>query len=124
MKKTITIIFLFFAFVLFSGFSLSFGNNIDRSEPLKYKVSRRVNTVYLNLKKGNVYHTSDFCLVEEELLGLSRKSFIEITEYEAVLRGFVKCPDCYNYKSKLYDIQHTVDNIESTVDDIYKILDN
>ena len=117
MKKKILIFACFLsAFFLLSGFSFSFGKGIDRSEQLKYKVSRRVNVVYVNLQHGNVYHDSKFCNVEEELLGIS--SFIEITEYEAVLRGFLRCPDCMAIaeQSTLYNVSDTVDKIYYNID--------
>lgn len=117
MKKKFLIFACFLsAFFLLSGFSFSFGKGIDRSEQLKYKVSRMVNVVYVNLQHGNVYHAWEWCNVEEELLGI--KSFIEITEYEAVLRGFIRCPDCMEIakQSTLYSTSKTVDTIYYNMD--------
>ena len=99
---------------LFAGLSI---DQIDRSSTLKYPISKRsfdVNTVYINLKKGNVFHESKRCRLEESLLGISKDSFIEISEYEAILRGFERCPSCYEYatSSDISYLEYEIDNLK------------
>ena len=103
---------------------------IDRSTPLMYPVNNigsKVDKVYVLLEKGYAYHNYHSCDTENKLLGTSRKSFVEMTEYEAILRGFFECPDCTDRAEDidvLYvdDIKDTVDDIESMVEDIYNAL--
>lgn len=100
---------------------------IDRSSTIKYPGNGRsfsVNSVYLNLKKGHVFHAQDRCNVERELLGIDNGSYIEMSEYEAILRGFERCPNCYEYalSSDVISIEYSVDRIESTLDDLVEAL--
>lgn len=101
----------------FAGVSI---NPIDRSNALKYPIQKKsfdVNVVYINVKKGNVFHESKRCRLEESLLGINKDSFIEISEYEAILRGFERCPSCYEYATS-----RDVSSIEYEIDDIIDYL--
>lgn len=123
MKRFLLILISIFCFVFLSGFAFSFSGGIDRSENLKYPMPKHgfVTTVFLNLKHGNVYHERIRCDVEEILLGLDADDNIEMTKYEAVLRGFTKCPECTDLTdSSLYNIESTLGSIEQVVDIIYE----
>lgn len=120
-NKILIVAFLLSAFLLLSGFTFSVGDGIDRSEKMMFpEIPLGVEKVYVNIKFGNVYHRSKHCDVEEVLLGLSTKDNTLMTAYEAVLRGFVACPDCH---STVSDIYYDIDDILNTVESIYDILD-
>lgn len=117
MKKATFILLLVGCLFLLSGFS--FGNDgIDRSETIKFpNATARVDQVYVCLKSGYAYHNSNTCSTEKELLGIDRKSFVEITEYEAIMRGFFECPDCSD-RAEYADVLW-IDEIHSMLDDLY-----
>lgn len=102
---------------IFIGLSM---DTIDRRSSLKYQNKDkygRVSMVYVNTKKGNVFHSDSFCRLEEYLLGIDHNSFTEMSEYEAILRGFERCPECYKYatSSDVYGIEYSIQDIEDAL---------
>ena len=115
----IVVLFAGIAIGLFIGLSIDI---VDRRSSLKYPNKDkygRVSMVYVNTKKGNVFHSDSFCKLEEYLLGIDRNSFTEMSEYEAILRGFKRCPDCYKYatSSDVYGIEYSIQDIEDALKD-------
>lgn len=101
----------------FSGVSFS---PIDRNSTIKYPITKNsyaVDTVYVNLKSGNVFHKKASCRLEEQLLKVSNDLFIEISEYEAILRRFERCPSCYQYatSSDVYSLEYEIDDLIDTM---------
>lgn len=119
MYKALCLILLsviaFFCITGYTPKSSSINYRIDRTPELKYDIDLFVNKVYLNIEKSNVYHNSKHCRTEEILIGVKYDSFIKMTEYEAVLRGFKECPDCRHdlEYGDLVDIENAVQEIQS-----------
>ena len=121
MKKVLFVIILLSSFIIFSGFTFNIGDTVDRSMPIKYpNIPRNADTVYVFMEKGYAYHNSRNCNTESELLGLNKKEYLEILEYEARLRGFFECPDCTDRAERL-DVYY-IDDIYEKIDDIYDAL--
>lgn len=113
--------------VLFVGLIVGFlfgvyAKPIDRIGAVRYPISnlpRDVKTVYVNISKGNVFHKRKSCRTETSILGIEKNSYSEISEYEAILRGFDRCPDCYEYatSSDVYGIEYSIQDIEDALKD-------
>lgn len=114
MRKLLTV---FVVFLMFSSDALA-APKIDRSKSILYPISGAslMNTVFVSIESGYAYHHSKRCTTETKILRLSKEDFTEITEYEALLRGYFECPDCSD-DLKYYDVDE-IDSISSTVDDI------
>lgn len=69
----------------------------------------RATMVTVNLQKGIYYHTHKRCQAMEwlELSWDYQSEFVEMTIYEAELRGFQKCPEC-DYR-----------NVDKKIDEVY-----
>lgn len=106
---------------LIVGFLLGvYAKPIDRIGAVRYPISnlpRDVKTVYVNIAKGNVFHKRKSCRTETSILGIDKNSYSEISEYEAILRGFERCPDCYEYatSSDVYGIEYSLQDIEDAL---------
>ena len=70
-----------------------------------------------SLSKNCEYRT----LIEEYLTG-KETHFKEISEYEANRRGFFKCPECYDSRSALYEIESDIESLKDSVYDLYPLV--
>ena len=120
MKRAICVLLFALCFIFLSGFSSAglFGDKINRTaNPLFPRDSRFIEKAYVHLEKGYAYHISKHCDTEEQLLGLKWDALTEMSEYEAIYRGFFKCPDCAALRTlDKYDIETIIeDTVESAI---------
>lgn len=115
MKKAICMAILVACVLFLSGFGF-FKDDVNRTQNALFpRDVLGVEEAYVHLEKGYAYHTFQFCDTEESLLGLKWDGLTEMTEYEAIYRGFFKCPDCASLRTlDQYDIE-TI--IEETVEE-------
>ena len=78
----------------------------------------KLSTVKVHLEYGYAYHYTDYfnrCRTELVLLGINSNEYTEISEYEAILRGFICCPDCE--ANKTWDtLKSIASSIESSIE--------
>ncbi len=98
-------------------------DGIDRSSFVYYNSikSSQGNIVYVDMKEGYAYHSRKTCTIEEYLTG-KETHFKEISEYEANRRGFFKCPECYDSRSALYEIESDIESLKDSVYDLYPLV--
>ncbi len=106
MKKVFCILLIMLCFVFLTGFSgiSLFSDKVNRTqEALFPRGILRIENAYVHLEKGYAYHFYQSCDAEELLLNLGWREMTEMSEYEAIYRGFFKCPDC----ARVRDISQT-----------------
>ena len=109
MKKTYILGLLLLCMMLLCGFTTP--KEINRTtKELFPRDNHMVDEAYVHLEKGNAYHLSRNCDTEKILLGIDYKEFTKMSEYEAVYRGFFKCPDCEDLrKIDQYEIETIIE---------------
>lgn len=95
-------------------------DGVNRNQGLIYRdYPARMDEVKIHIRYGHAYHTQyGTCHeIEAEMLGINPKNYVVMTEYEAIQRGFFKCPDCLDSSRA---IETTVeDAIVDTLTDLF-----
>ena len=122
MKKFILIVLI--ACALFVAHNAGFDlipDGVDRSTTWSYGTDLpSYSLVYVDFENGFAYHDGKKCYDTSKIKQESPTT--EISEYEAIKRGFFSCPYCMDDGYDMYGLESTVDDIKYNVDALMSAL--